>query len=334
MNKLLVLMMMCCFSFGAVAKDLESSSTGTVIPEKNKGGYFGTTVLPDTEGDFSAIAKDAMVAVPVFKVTFGKRFDASSRQESGNFRSSASAKINVAVEVKGFHEEVLQTITDLAYEDLIQRLQKKKLKVMSREEMLEKSPALKKTAASKKFPDIGDDESAYLAAGTMFPSGFLNVNEGRLTKAPSDIFTELKSGLITANYFLDYVAAGKSGSNGSRSGKISASIELGQVANVSGFIQSFGFKDGACTPFGSCSGPQSIVQLQQVAYSTIPFGTLKEASTTGDTAVNVVSGVLGFLGGKSSVSSSTYELTVEETEFVKASVDALKEANKKLVEKL
>ncbi|MDQ6979659.1 MAG: hypothetical protein Q9M09_05690, partial [Mariprofundaceae bacterium] len=61
------------------------------------------------------------------------------------------------------------------------------------------------------------------------------------------------------------------------------------------------------------------------------FDAITLASTSGDTAINVVSGVLGFLGGSSSVSSSTYELTVDEAEFVKASIDALKKANEKLL---
>jgi len=314
-----------------------SNNTGllAVVPAKKKGGVFGRSVLPDVEGDFKSIVKDESIAVPVFKVTFGKQFNASKRQESGRWTSSDSATVRGQVNVQGFREAVLQRITNAAYEDLIQRLKAKGLTVLSKEAMLAKSPELKKAARDQHYPAVEDDESEYLASGTMYPSGMMSVDgqSGRLTRAPSDIFSELKSGIVAVNYFLDFVAVKAEGKSrvGFGSDSVTASLAFGPVANVSGFIQSFGFKEGGCAPIGGCSGPQSSAQLQQVAYSTIPFGSLKDASTSGDTTINVVSGVLGLLGGSSSVSSSTYELTVDEVEFVKASIDALKKANEKLL---
>jgi len=315
------------------ATSSDDASLLAIVPVKNKGGMFGRTVLPDVEGDLKSIANDKMIAVPVFKVTFGKQFDASKRQESGNWRSSGSSTVRAKVKVQGFREIVLQKITDAAYDDLILRLENKGLNVMNRGDMLSRSPSLQKEKNARAYPKVSEDESEYLAKGTMFPSGFLNVQQGRLMKAPSGVFSELKSGIIAVNYMLDFVAVKAEGKSrlGWTSESISATLSFGPVANVSGQIQSFGFKDGGCAPIGGCSGPQSSVDLKQVAYSTIPFGTLKDASTSGDTAINVVSGVLGILGGTSAVKSASYELTVDEGKFVKASIDALKKANERLI---
>ncbi|NWF35148.1 hypothetical protein [Mariprofundus sp. KV] len=64
------------------AEGLATASTGTVIPEPNKGGMLGTSIKPDVEGDAKALKGDTKVAVPYFRIKFIKEFSESNSESA------------------------------------------------------------------------------------------------------------------------------------------------------------------------------------------------------------------------------------------------------------
>lgn len=284
-----------------------------------------------------AVKKDTTLAMPVFRVNFMKKFDAHARQESGRWNSSASVSSHAFVETTGFDEKVFQKITDSAYQDLYQRLKAKNIQVISIDEAVKQSSALASQSQSKDFPEVDDDESSYLAKNTMYPTGFLGSQGGRLTKPPADVFKELKAGLIAVTYTVDFVAS-KSETDrisGWNNESLSVEINLSPAASVSGQMQFFGFSEGGCAPIGGCYGPQSSAEMTERAISSIQFGSLKNTTSTGSKIAQGAVSVLGFLSGSSSKSSAEdYTLTVDEKKMVQAVTDALQKANQQLVNKL
>lgn len=267
-------------------------------------------------------------------MNFKKKFDARARQESGNWDSSASVSQTVVVDIVGIDESMLQEITDKAYQDLLERLATKNIKVMSQDQAYKASPALRSESASKDFPEVDDDESTYLATKTMYPNGFLDSAGGRLLAPPADIFKELKTDVLAVEYTVDYVAS-KSETDaisGWNRETLAVEISLSPAASVSGQMQLFGYPKGGCGPVFNCGGPGSLVTLNERAISSVPFGSLENTTSTGSEIAQGAVKVLGALLGSSSSSSlDNYTLTVDQEHFVKASIDALKKANQKIV---
>jgi len=300
------------------------------------GGTSSSSLRPtvETVADTSVINRNNVLAMPMFKVNFKKQFDASARQESSNWSSSASVSQTVVVDIVGIDEAMLQDITNQAYQDLLMRLAKKNIKVMSIEQANQKSAALRAASASNDFPQVDDEESTYLADKTMYPTGFLDSAGGRLLSPPADIFKQLKTGVLAVDYTVDYVASKSETESvsGWNRESLSAEIGLSPAASVSGQMQLFGYPKGGCGPVYNCGGPGSIVALNKRAISTVAFGDLKNTTSTGSKVAQGAVKVLGFLmGSKSSSSLDNFTLTVDQKNFVKASVDALKKANQQLV---
>lgn len=325
MKKLYIVVIALCLPTFAYALDLDTPIT----PEKNmtEGGMFSSPEeIPALEGDITAIKEAKKVFVPYFKVSFEKNMHSTARAESGNWKSSASAKIQANVETTGYKEDVFQKITDAAYEDLVSQLKAKGFDVISRADAKAASKVMqhKIEEGKKAFPGIEDDESLYVATDTSFPEETWMsplAPDGSLFAGPTDLADELEATMIIAGYNVSYVNV-TSKEVSSFTGA-SVKISLGPVANAVGFMQVLH------------DGDLHKVSMGQVAYSEIPFGHFEETTSTGTKAALAGVAVLGALmGSGSSLDITDYTLTVDEEKFVEATIDALKKTNAKFVDTL
>ncbi|MDX8381366.1 MAG: hypothetical protein R8M14_04570 [Ghiorsea sp.] len=325
MKNIYIVVMALCLPTFAYAFDLDTPIT----PEKNmtEGGVFSSPEeVPALEGEISAIKEAKKVFIPYFKVKFEKVMHSSAKSESGNWRSSASAKMHANVETTGYKEEVFQKITDLAYEDLANKLKAKGFEVISREKAKASSDSMKNETeeAKKVYPNVEEDDSLYVASDTSFPEDSWMAPlapDGSLNGDPSHLSNELEAGLIIVGYDLSYVNVTSKES----SSMLGASVEisLGPVANAGGFMQV------------SYDGDFQKLTMGQVSFSEIPFGHLEESTSTGTKAALAGVAVLGALmGSGSSLDITDYTLTVDEGKFVEASVDALTKANEIFINSL
>ncbi|MBL7002405.1 MAG: hypothetical protein ISR69_00075 [Gammaproteobacteria bacterium] len=326
MNKTKLLQVILVVSTLSACVSNGGSSSSSLKPVAKSGSSTG----------MAAVKKDKQLVMPVFRINFMKKFDAHARQKSGSWTSNASVSSHAFVETKGFDEAVFQQITDAAYEDLYKRLNDKNLNVMSLEQAKNQSNTLAKQSATQKFPEIDDDESSYLAINTMYPSGFTSTSGGKLTKAPDEVFKELKAGVIAVTYTVDFVAskAETDRVSGWSSEQMSASVEINPAASVNGLIQFFGYAEGGCAPIGGCYGPKSEARMTQRAISPIQFGKIENVTSTAFKVVEGAVNLLGMFAGSSTSSAESYELNVDEKAMVEAVTDALKKANQQLVTQL
>jgi len=314
-----ILLILAILSLPAVVNGVELDKVSPPAKNMTEGGMFSDPeVIPALTGDVSALKEDKRVFIPYFKVNYNKEVHSSSTGEASTLTSITRAKVQANVEIKGFSEDIFQKITDLAYEDLAVKLAKKGLTIISREEAMEKSESFQDALkdGKKEFPDIDEEASVYVATNTSYPTGFFAGlrPDGSLSIGPNDIQNDLDSGAVVVGYDVSYVNVVDNSQDGSV--RASAELSLAPVANVVGYFQAF------------TDGDVYRLDMGQVAYSEIAFGHLENSTSAGTKAAVAGVALLGALmGSGNSLDIEDYTLTVEETKFVEATLDALKKAN-------
>jgi len=319
-TNVLVLISLCFLA--ACTGATTASSTAAGVPEKAKSGVIFKTAKADLGGDADAIASDTRLSVPFFSVKFYK--SSKDVAKSSTLFGGADDYVQARTDTKlaGVSDAAFQRITDQAYGDLIAQLQSAGIDLVPH--------ATVQSATSYKSLDDARPITKS-SASTHSPAGFRRTDMFSQVSAPAKIIADIEAGVLDVSYELNYVTA-KKNAKALHVDMVSASVDVAQVAHAVGQIRTMPFADAKCNSFNGCHGKISTLRLQQPTYSSIPFGsfenTTSDVRAVAETAVNVLS----MFSGGSMRNSEEFTLTADEKKFEQAALDALKQANAKLVQ--
>jgi hypothetical protein len=320
---------------GVLAACSVQHTSGGTAPKEAKGGFLGLSkadaITVETPDAFKGKKE---VIIGSFKIGFLEEKKESSKAGGGfGGRSSAHLKMN------GVTTEVMQQITDAAYNDFVSKLKAAGYSVADR------SPLL----SSKEFGEVSSDVSplreeasffgskntlTYLSPTALGNKIYWHGEQGRMggfafantMLGASTYADKAKTPVVFVSYLVDFANAEGSG------GRFSAtsSIEVGQGLSVApgGGVWIFGGQGGT---FSNTNGA---VKLGQAVYSTDSYGeivkTSSDAAVAAETALNVATAVLG--GGTNQ--SRSFEINADVKKYKAVSNKVLGEANSALTGKM
>lgn len=220
----------------------------------------------------------------------------------------------------------MQAITDAAYADLVKKLKDAGLTVLTGADVANTEYFSKELTDA--YPEHDKGDSAFVATGTKWAGVF------KLPRAMAHLMDEAKAGVLMADFSLNFVAYGAFDKGDLTDAR--AEVQYGQSAHAGGTIKGYRFKDANCKR-GSCAPARSgegDAKLGQVTYSMKPFGTFADTTSGGAKVGNAISGAASLLGGRSVTSRSQNTLTADPAKYKEAALEALFEANTRLVNSL
>jgi len=295
---------------GSGTKELAQNPNGTVIPQKVEEGVFTKTPRADVIGDSSALANAKKIIVPFYKIQFNKNSGESASATVGFTGPTTNVHLNA--KLSGVSEDVFKRITNASYQDLISKLKDQGFNIVGLNTY--KNGGTYSELDKNDFPDIDDDTSIYLADG-MRDAGSIFY-----TQTWNNLSKETDAAVLSGFYVVDFAAFGTDSSSGYD--RASASISLGQVAHVWGGIN------------GSANGKMVQSSLGQATYSKIPMGEFSDTTSDALAATQGVLNVLSSMTGTSTRTDTEKTLAADSNKYEMAVMEALKEANTRLVKKL
>lgn len=318
-----------------------SSTDGVVSRGKNSSGFMGLS----TNDDVEVTGKEALkgvkdVVIASFKVGFSESSVAHKKAGGGLFSSGSGGNAKGKVKLEGISESLRKEITETAYNDFVAKLKSNGYNVISRSKLTSSEQYGK--AKKYKFPYLVDNSGWFSDYGKTYfyqPASF--GNEGILfsndiqgetggfafangNMQASEYAKANNVAVISATYFVDFVAAGGHGGRWSTT----ASVEVGQnLAVTSGSLKVI--KDYSST----FNAGQADVKLGQPVESGKEFGTIKDVTTTTDKTVQEVTNVLSIVMGQGTNRSRDYVIKANPSKFKAQTIDVLKDTNKALIAK-
>lgn len=324
---LLAAVALCVDSPAFAKKNLAANADGVVVPQPYKTGRFVKTPRPDILGDLKFMKEDEKIAVPFFRVRFIKNTKKAASSSSGGLPSQqVEAKQIIETTLAGVDDATMQAITDEAYADLVKKLKDSGIGVLTGADVA--STAYFSKELNDAYPEHDKGDSAFVATGTKWGGIF------KLPRAMAHVMDEAKAGVIMADYSLNFVAYGAFDRGDLTDAR--AEVQYGQSAHAGATLKGLRYKDakckrGACEPSRSGQGD---VKLGQVTYSMKPFGTFADTTSGGAHLSNAISGAASLMGGRSVTSRSQKTLTADPVKYKEAALEALFEANTRLVNSL
>jgi len=316
------------------------SQDGIMEAETRKGGFMGLATNDALEVDTpKAFSGTTKVVIGGFKVGFNESKRLSNKA-SGTFLSSGfGGKSTGLVKLEGVDPEILQEITDRAYQDFQDGLTALGYTILPRSEFL--SHAGYSGTKEYDFPYVSDNSGIFSSYGIgTFHSPraigpkqpiFLNEIDGvtggigfsNPMNAVAKFGEDTGIPVLNVTYLVDFAGAG------GHAGVSYSSLTVGQLMSVdkgivgigSGYMGTFSTKVGKIT-------------LGQPIGSDIPFATV--SNTTSDvavgveTATNVFSALLG--GGTNQMREFVFQ--ADPAKYQEAALDVLTKANKAFGEKM
>lgn len=295
-------------------------TTGT--PETKKEGIFFKTAKADLTGSAKAFKEDRRIAVPFYRITFTKTSKGTARARELMGKASMNVSQTLISSMNGVSEAAFQRITDQAYDDLLARLKDAGYDVLPLEEV---QKAATYAALSQDYPDIDDDSSVCVPTGGKFPGQISTLGKN------AALMADIKAGTMIVNLSVNYASLTKTEESGISSW--TAGVDISQVAHVDGKIDMFTYAGAKCNSFNGCWGEQGTLHLGQSVHSEKAFGTLKDATTTGDTVVNILDKGLGLMQGQLKFGDKVRRVVMEadEAKYEDAALEAIKKANERFV---
>lgn len=306
---------------------LEATPDGVVIPQPYKTGRIVKTPRPDLLGDLKFMKEDEKIAVPFFRIRFIKNTKKAASSSSGGLPSQqVEAKQIIETTLAGVDDVTMQAITDEAYADLVKKLKDAGLSILTGNDVA--STEFFSKELTDVYPEHDKGDSAFVAAGTKWGGVF------KLPRAMAHLMDEAKAGVIMADYSLNFVAYGAIDKGDLTDAR--AEVQYGQSAHAGGMLKAYRFKDANCKR-GSCAPSRSgegDLKLGQVTHSMKPFGTFADTTSGGAHLSNAISGAASLMGGRSVTSRSQKTFTADPVKYKEAALEALFEANTRLVNSL
>lgn len=308
-----------------------TSTKDVVKPPAEASGPFGmfTHDPVNVEGGkaFTGVKK---VVIGSFKVGF-----ITTKKEKEKAGSGSGGNSSALVELHGITPEVMQSITEKAYQDLISQLQASGYEVADRAQLTSSEFAKSDNEVSPFTEEASffgsDDTVTYVAPKSIGKLYFFGGETARKNGfgfnmpdiAASGFAEKNKLPVISVMYNVDFIS--KSGSGGSFASF--SALEVGQALTVkpgSG-ITLIGGQGGT---FSTTNGS---VRLGQPVASPVAFGEIMQTSSGGmialETTVNAASALLG--GGTNQ--SREFQVTADPQKYSTGTENILKQTNTDLI---
>lgn len=317
--------------FSAVILTLISACAGV--------GGSAKQVDPIAVTNTANFAGQNTVLIGEFSVTF-VTFDKTSATAKSSMFSSDTGYASSAIRAKleGVPDDVMQSITDAAYQDFTAQLRangytigdESALKGNATWQKMKYDDSPRKTTSSFKIVTGGSREDA-----TFAPTGkkLLSKNIGGVIPYQAyDAANQLQLPVINANYVVHFVYFGSETEYRSnaysdiKGAEYSAEVSVGQgIQVVPG--SGINWMRGVTSTF---SDPNGQILIQAPVVIPGAYGNSEDSTSGMQKAANVFSSILGAVSGGSS-SSKDINITANPSEYkVKASA-ALTEANKRVI---
>lgn len=297
---------------------MEVTNTGTVIPAKREsGGYIagvGSKVYPDVEGSIQKFS-NRTVAIPYFRISFDKQSGASASDSTGFGSQNVSSTHHVTAKLLGLSDDAFDRITDAAYNDLVQQLEATGYRVIPSLELLSRGPLEGKSPTKGKT----NKKLAVRYGGTKYYP-----NQFKKGLAGMKLLKEFNAGLLELDYTVNFAALGVE-SRAYSSGVKGSTTKIGQVAHVLGGMSVIGTDTMGCVGTAAHCTSGGRLSLGQYTYSTTPFAELQDKTS------GWANFLVSLIGG---ATADFYEFQAEDAKYEKAALEALKEANRRLISNL
>lgn len=312
-----------------------TASQGVIKPAEQASGPFGmfTHDAIKTEGDkaFSGVKK---LGIASFKVAF-----ITSKKEKENAGRGIGGHSTAEMTLKGITPELMQTITDKAYQDLLTQLQISGYEVADRAQLTTSSEFSGANTEASPYTEeasfFGSDNTVtfvapktigklYFFTGDNGPSGGFGFDNP--TTAASTFADKHKLPVISVVYTLDFSA--KNGSGGSFAS--TSALEVGQALSVTpgSGIALFGGMGGT---FSTTNGS---VRLGQAITYPDPYGEIVMTTTDTEKVLETANNVAGLLLGAGSNQTRDFEVTADPSKYATGADSILKKANADLLQSM
>jgi len=317
--------------FSAVILTLISACAGV--------GGSAKQVDPIAVTNTANFAGQSTVLIGEFSVTF-VTFDKTSATAKSSMFSSDTGYASSAIRAKleGVPDDVMQSITDAAYQDFTAQLRangytigdESALKGNATWQKMKYDDSPRKTTSSFKIVTGGSREDA-----TFAPTGkkLLSKNIGGVIPYQAyDAANQLQLPVINANYVVHFVYFGSETEYRSnaysdiKGAEYSAEVSVGQgIQVVPG--SGINWMRGVTSTF---SDPNGQILIQAPVVIPGAYGNSEDSTSGMQKAANVFSSVLGAVSGGSS-SSKDINITANPNEYKAKANAALTEANKRVL---
>jgi len=292
----------------------------------------------DFRVDGENVFKDtSKVVIGSFKVGFvtGK----SAKRKAGRGPGGVAA---ADVTLLGPDDALYAKLTDAAYQDFLQSLQKSGIEVVPRQQLI----THKAFAEVKTHPSPYKDDSLALAPGGdvsyFVPRDFDNKihffaqdaavvwSAGWGSSNPNygaTLFAdETKIPVMSVNYLVDFV----NDEGGGGSFASTANVSVGQGISVKIGSSLTLIRDGG----GFLRAGTGSIQLGQAIYSEESYGTIKDVTSTADKSLQVASNVVTTALGAGSSIRRNFDITADPTRYESVTGKVLVDTNAKVIEQM
>ena len=303
------------------------------------GGNTGEVVKVDTPAAFKE-TKD--VVIGGFTVGFDVDKTDSVKAGGGLMGSGFGGKSVAKSKLTGVSDSVMQQITDAAYKDFVSKLKAQGYTVVDRAQLM----ADAKFKDTKTYPSPYEDTAGgALGGGTktkyFAPSSFggLKVFLGDIQgvtggigfsnpgSAAAEYAKSAGVAVIHASFKVDFANSEKYGGFHTQSSSISVDqgVAVNPVFTRLGIIKGWG---------GTFSKEIGVMTLNHTLTSDKQFAQISDVTSGAYKATQVVTNVVGVLGGIGSNNSTLYEFKANPQAFKEAASEALEEASGVFVTKM
>jgi hypothetical protein len=329
-----------CASVAALALGACSvTSTNQAVAPQESTGVFGiksADYAVETEKAFKGVNR---VVIGSFKVGFLEEKRESRKAGGGLFGGGFGGKSSAHVTLSGLTPELMQAITDAAYADFLKQLQAQGYTVEDRAQLL----ASADFAKANKQPSPLRQESSFFGSDNTLTYvapkeienlyffmaetpetggfGFSNPSVAAMGFADKN-----KLPVLSVTYLLDFV--GSTGHGGAFTS--TSSLEIGQSMHVpSGYgITLIGGQAGS---FSTNNGS---VKLGQPVHTTATFGEIEQETGEGMVAAETALNVVSALAGAGTNQHRQFAIKANPDQYQNAATGVLKDANKRLIDKM
>jgi hypothetical protein len=283
------------------------------------------------------------VLVAGFKVGFVQSKGDSARAGGGLTGGAFGGKSTALMDMEGVDPTLMQTLTDKAYEHFMGQLDKAGFEVVPRSALydldsfkkVKRYPFPYEVDNSGWFSDYG--VSTYyiptvLGGDAPIWQGEINGVTGGIgfsnpAYATSEFAEESDIKILTVKYLIDFAYTDAYGDSFWSS---SSKIDVGQAVYVTPGA-TMGFVGGWGTAFNSQIGNLS---LKESIIASNQVGSLEDVTTSTEKAVELLSNVVGVLGGMGTNKSRKYRLVADPVEYEKAAEEVAFNLNSNFIQKM
>lgn len=320
-----------------------SATQGVTKAEQRSGGFLGLSKSADIKVNTAkAFAGANEVIIGSFIVGFSIKKTDSAKAGGGLMGSGFGGKSTARSLLVGIDDATMQQITDQLYEEFVKGLEARGYTVADRAQLLEHDSFKKTKKMNSPYEDNSDGlfgkgsiskyfGPAKLGSIAPFMGDIPGVTGGFGFSNPavgaSEFANKTGKKVIHAVYVVDFANSDKYGSWATSS----STVNVGQGLSVIPDISKISIIGGYAGTFSSANGS---VVLGQPTMSEKPFADVTDATSDAAMAGEIAANVIGLIGGVGTNKSRNFEFKARPDDFKAATLDAVGQANKALLDKM